>query len=206
MATMNRPIIFVDCETTGLEPDADIWEFAGIRSNPDGASEQLHLFIKHSRAECSQLPESFLADHRARFPHHPNSRREAANKICAFLGQRDGEGKPIWIGSAPDFDAQRVGRLIRRHANRRSEWVSSPLGGHQEWYPRQPEWDHQLVGVVPLMLGYLAAKGEPIPEHRSEALSRAIGVDPDQFERHTALGDVLWTVAIYDRVMGVDHV
>lgn len=113
------------------------------------------------------------------------SQRDASKVIDAFTGKSGGD-RPILIGSAPDFDAQHIQRIMRRAG-------------------RKPEWDHQLVGVVPLMLGYLAAKGLPIPAHKSEALSRACGVEPDDFERHTAMGDVLWTMAIYDRVMGVDH-
>lgn len=186
------PLIFIDTETTGLQMDADIWEFAAIRRSPDGTSgETLHLFIKHEWSKCSQLPPDFYADHVARFPSHDAAvaQRDAAQQIRRFLRQENGQEKPIWVGSAPDFDASRVERLV---SNLVSTW--------------SPEWDHQLIGVVPLMLGYLAsASRDPMPEHKSEALSRAIGVDPDQFERHTALGDVLWTMAIYDRVMGADH-
>lgn len=34
----------------------------------------------------------------------------------------------------------------------------------------------------------------------SEEISRAMGVNPDDFERHSALGDVLWARAIWDRI------
>lgn len=40
------------------------------------------------------------------------------------------------------------------------------------------------------------------PPWDSEAVSRAVGVNPDDFERHTAMGDVRWAMAIYDAVMG----
>lgn len=35
----------------------------------------------------------------------------------------------------------------------------------------------------------------------SDNLSRMVGVDPDRFDRHTAMGDALWTQAIYDRIV-----
>lgn len=183
-------LIFVDCETTGLEPSADIWEFAGIRRRADGICEELHLFIEHDWQKCSQLPPDFYADHIARFPSHDTAteKQAAAHQIRRFMRQESNQEKPIWVGSAPDFDASRVEQMV-------SNFVST-------W---KPEWDHQMIGVVPLMLGYLAAKGLPIPAHKSEDLSRACGVEPNDFERHTAMGDVLWTMAIYDRVMGADH-
>ena len=43
-------LIFIDTETTGLEPSADIWEFAGIRRRADGSQECLHLFIEQGGA------------------------------------------------------------------------------------------------------------------------------------------------------------
>lgn len=188
-------LIFIDTETTGLEPSADIWEFAGIRRRADGISEALHLFIEHDWSKCAKLPESFLADHHARFPGHDlaTKRLTAARKINEFVKASSVPDvavtdKPVLIGSAPDFDAGMITRFIQSET---SSW--------------RPTWDHQLIGVVPLMLGYLAAKGMPIPAHKSEDLSRAIGVEPDDFERHTAMGDVLWTMAIYGRVMGADH-
>ena len=34
-----------------------------------------------------------------------------------------------------------------------------------------------------------------------EQLSRKLDVDPDGYERHTAVGDVRWVCALYDRIM-----
>ena len=54
-----------------------------------------------------------------------------------------------------------------------------------------------------LAVGYLAGRGEPLPPlpWNSDNLSRMVGVDPDRFDRHTAMGDALWTQAIYDRIV-----
>ncbi len=40
-----------------------------------------------------------------------------------------------------------------------------------------------------------------IPPWDSNKLSLAVGVDPDDFDRHTALGDARWAKAIYERVI-----
>ena len=36
----------------------------------------------------------------------------------------------------------------------------------------------------------------------SDEISRVVGVDPDDFDRHTALGDARWARAIYDAITG----
>ena len=64
---MSAPLVFMDTETTGLSLADDIWEFAGIRREPDGSEVRLHLFITHDRDKAAHLPESFRADLAARF-------------------------------------------------------------------------------------------------------------------------------------------
>jgi hypothetical protein len=55
---------------------------------------------------------------------------------------------------------------------------------------------HEVAGDEAVPSGLLT------PPWDSEALSRALGVDPDTFARHTAMGDVRWAMAIHDQVMG----
>jgi hypothetical protein len=83
-----------------------------------------------------------------------------------------------------------------------------------------PTWHYHLVDVEALAAGVVAemrrntrggmtwgrgcAIGDPIspePPWSSSDLSRAMGVDPDDFDRHTALGDAQWAKAIYEAVM-----
>jgi hypothetical protein len=78
-------------------------------------------------------------------------------------------------------------------------------------------WHYHLIDVEALAAGWIAAQSGPVPiliaganvglvsgrpPWRSEELSRAVGVDPDDFDRHTALGDARWAKAIYEAVMG----
>jgi len=175
-----------------LEPaptmDADIWEFAAVRRAPGGQETSLHLFIEHDPAKCWRLPESFAADHQSRFPacHGATTARSAMSQIYHFL-EPDEETTLFWVGSAPDFDATRVQILLEKLP-----------------WPPAPRWNHQLIGIVPLMLGHLRAQlGELPPQPwKSEQLSRLVGVDPDAFARHTAMGDVEWTMAVWDTIMG----
>ena len=97
------------------------------------------------------------------------------------------------MGAVPNFDTERLALLLRAHGF-------------------EPPWHYHLIDVENLAVGYLAGRGDnPAPDAigrhvslpwDSNALSLAVGVDPDRFARHTAMGDVLWARAIYDTVMG----
>lgn len=102
------------------------------------------------------------------------------------------------LGMVPSFDEERLRRLLVR------------LG-------QCPGWHYRPVDVETLAAGYRAGRADqtirsggyvgeefvPAIPWKSDALSKAIGVDPDQFDRHTALGDARWTRAIYDLVYPV---
>jgi hypothetical protein len=96
------------------------------------------------------------------------------------------------VGAVISFDEERLRRLLRRHH-------------------ACPTWHYHLIDVENLAVGWIAATGQrtctsPHPEidppWNSDVLSSAVGVDVDQFDRHTALGDARWAKAIYDAVMG----
>lgn len=191
-------LLFLDTETTGLHPDRDeIWEIAAVLV--DGRTEaEFHVYVEHSADLCRELPESFRLDHAARYPidcmtgvvKDPNqpllnlrSRAGAADDLVDFIGGT----RPLLVGAVPSFDQQRLGRLIR-----------ATQGPHA----REP-WHYHLQDVETLIVGYLRGAGHEIPAapYDSNALSRAVGVDPDRFERHTAMGDVRWAMALWDAVM-----
>jgi hypothetical protein len=59
--------------------------------------------------------------------------------------------------------------------------------------------------VPTLAHGWLLGAGKPVPRRpdgtvKSDDLSRAVGVDPDDYYRHTALGDCRWMRDLYDAV------
>jgi hypothetical protein len=183
-------LVFLDTETTGLAIDADIWEFAAVRREDDGSETDLHLFIEHDEAKCKNLPESFLADHYARFPSHgrETKRRDAAWEIYHFIqgGLLDSPDKPHVVGAVPNFDTERLSRMFRVVIEQRKD-----------------PWHHHLIDVENLVVGWLAGRGKASPSRPwdSNELSRLVGVDPDDFVRHSAMGDARWAMAIYDAVM-----
>jgi hypothetical protein len=182
-------IAFVDTETTGLSLDDDIWEFAAIVREEDGTETTCHMFIQHDFLKCAELPEPFRSDHEARFA--PGAlaepQEQAAERIAALLANRI-----HIVGAVPNFDTERLALLLCR-------------------FGIQPGWHYHLIDVEALAVGYLhgrwAASGAAgvrdvsLPWNSND-LSRAVGVDPDQFDRHTALGDAKWARAIYDAITG----
>lgn len=179
------PIVFLDTETTGLALTDDIWEFAGIRREADGATSELHLFIEHDVHKCHDLPASFRADHGARWDQGEEvGRGFAAHAIGDFTA-----GAHI-VGAVPNFDTERIAILMQRCGYK-------------------PTWHYHLIDVENLAVGYLMGvhrgRGADILldlPWDSDELSRMVGIEPPIDARHTAMGDALWAMAIYDRVMG----
>ncbi len=200
-------IVFMDTETLGLDIDAPVWEFAAIRRGPlgpngDVVERELHIQIQHHAEPWltgpDALPEQFAADYRARFdPSDAYGQSGAAQVIASFLS-----GRPHIIGAVPSFDTERI-----RHQLLRPNGIPDP-------------WHYHLIDVENVVMGYLhgvAARAidearmrgeepDPVlvnrsgPPYKSDDLSRAVNVNPEQFDRHTAMGDVLWTRAQWDAV------
>lgn len=186
-------IVFLDTECLGLSIDSPIWELAAIRRDADGTETQLHMFIQHHPRpwiDDPKLPDSFKDDYRARYDERSSwSDDEAAWRLEEFMS-----GRPHVVGAVPNFDTERIAHQLLR-----------PNDIHEPWH-------YHLIDVENLSVGYLAGRaacgdfdaGLAMPDlpWDSNALSRAVGVDPDEFERHTAMGDVLWVKAQYDAVTG----
>ena len=60
-----------------------------------------------------------------------------------------------------------------------------------------PGWHYHLVDVEAIAAGMTRTP----PPWNSNDLSLAVGVDPEQFDRHTALGDARWAKAVYEAAM-----
>lgn len=183
-------LVFLDTETTGLSLQDDIWEIAAIRREPDGQQTGYHCFVQHDPEKCSKLPESFFSDHMRRFNQNVAKRpHEAAELISLLMVDR-----PHVVGAVPNFDTERLAILLRR-------------------YGFEPGWHYHLIDVENLAVGWLAGRAAENPgggvsgavnlPWDSDELSRVCGVEPPgEGERHTAIGDVHWAMALYDRIMG----
>ena len=191
-------IVFMDTETLGLDPDAPVWEFAAIRRSQDGSEQQFHCFIDHYPLPwIDSLPEQFANDYRARYsPVRALRQWDAVEMI-----ERATKGAHV-VGAVPNFDTERLQRMRKR---------VGVLSGREPWH-------YHLIDIENVVVGYLVGVGKQayndgripdeldlskvMPPWKSDDLSRAVGVDPEAFERHTAMGDVRWVMAQWDAVMG----
>lgn len=196
---MTAPICFLDCETAGLEPGPDvIWEFAGVRREPDGGEFELHLFIAHNLDKAASLPAPFRRDHDTRFGLSSCiTREDAARQIKEFLDYA-GTGKPHVVGAVPSFDTERVTLLLAAfglkpghhyHLQDAENWAGGYLAARAVYDPSLTADQRDLMASL------------THPPYDSGALSRAVGVEPPGAGvRHTAMGDVRWCIALWDAI------
>lgn len=179
-------VLFIDCESTGLDPRVHVpWEVAVVE--PDGTE---HVWcwrpVTHVLEDASAQALAIGGFHN-RAPQMAATEVEhaAAADIVALT-----EGN-VLVGSNPSFDVAML-----------TPWLRA--------WGLEPAWHHRPVCVATMAYGWLhgydQAAGECIDlPWRSDDLSRSCGVDPDRFDRHTALGDALWVKAWFERLTGDDR-
>lgn len=89
-----------------------------------------------------------------------NTPEVAAESIAQVLS-----GKHI-VAAVPDFDAWFLAKILRE-------------------YNHAPAWHYHLIDIETLIAG----KYEIHPPYDSDELIMRLGIDPNSYERHTALGD-----------------
>lgn len=176
-------LVFLDVETLGLDRMAPIWEFAAIRVTAGGEELCRQAFqIRHEAAFWPEsLPESFRRDYEARYDEDSALWTwDAAKRVQAIT-----DGGAEIAGSNASFDLDRLLILLQR----------AGIG--------EPNWYHHPLDIPSMARGFLRRSGVVLtPPYRSDAVSMALGVDPADFARHTAMGDVEWCLAQWRLIEG----
>jgi hypothetical protein len=200
-----RRALVIDTETTSLTPDYEtgagvIWELAVIdradgtrhlwRMEPDLAKAdpgalQVGRFYErtlkmswHSSDTGGERPEAVYDLHAADWAYWSQPRALAA--VLAPLLDR-----ATLIAANPTFDAGFLAAFLRR-------------------YGQAPTWHYRLRDIGSMAWGYLQAKHLPhhIPlvamDASTDDFARALRVEPDDYERHTAMGDCQLADAMLD--------
>jgi DNA polymerase III epsilon subunit-like protein len=173
-------LAFVDTETTGLDRH-EVWEVGLILRGHPTHSEDVEvtwqLPVDLGRAEADALRVGHF---------HERCRDEtgAWGPRLTQLGTFATEFA-LWtrgatlVGANPAFDVAFLSRLLRSNG-------------------ACPEWHYRVVDVESLVAGHTH---EPIRGLKDSAT--AVGIDPEAYETHTAMGDAQLARDIYDAVMGV---
>ncbi|WP_435108132.1 hypothetical protein [Nocardiopsis synnemataformans] len=117
----------------------------------------------------------------------PEDPRLVASRLARILAGS------VVIGSNPTFDKDMLTPLFAEHG--------------QVWAAHYRMVDVITLGAGRLMgspreelreTGYLP----PTPPYKTTDISRAFGIDPGDYARHTALGDCRWVKALFEAITG----
>jgi hypothetical protein len=209
---MSRRALILDCETTSLWPDypgrtGTIWELATIEY---GTGRTEHVW----RAE----PDLAVADPGAlqvnRYYEATRKMRQRDVKVHDLAGMDLSARVASW--SDPALLAAEVARrldgvtLICASPTFDAPYVSAFLTAYGQ--SRQP-WHHRARDIGSMAWGYLnglrhryAGDEDAVPlpplDASTDDFARALAVDPDSFERHSALGDCRLAAAMLDVILG----
>jgi len=177
-------IVFLDTETTGLDAaQHDVWEIAAILRQ-DGADTEHHWMLKPdlSNADPDALRINGFWARTVGVTYEED--KAVAESVTMLLADA------VVIGSNPGFDKEFLAPFLRGEG---FCWAAH----------------YRPLDVVTLAAGFLRgldeAHKEPstfTPRVSAHEVSRAVGVDPDDYDRHTALGDARWVRDLYDAVTG----
>ncbi len=226
---MNRPVIIVDCETTSLVPNyasrtGEIWELAMIerdcgamrlyRMEPDiSRANGKALSVGRFHERTAEMRQPWLAEVQ---PGHGaiwdltepgdafwSSPADLAPHVAGLL-----DGATL-VAANPAFDAGFLSAFLSHYGCKTAPWhyrlrdIGSMAWGWLNGYEAAMQIAAAEVPVARELLATLAGT-MPVPgaDAGTEDFARALGIDPGQFDRHTALGDCRLVAAMLDVIEG----
>lgn len=215
-------LCYVDCETTGLDPDRhQVWELAIIVEDPgeDPKEYVWQVPVDLSLADPNALRIGRFYERRLKVNPIVNQARMhsvlwPSDEKWTSAGALETTAETVaglldgahMVGATPSFDASFLAPWLRAHG-------------------QCPTWHYHLVDIEALAAGRVAGacmgespdgnRGIAVrgsddltyvtgePPWKSSDLSLAVGVDPGDYDRHTALGDAKWARGVYRAVMGL---
>jgi DNA polymerase III epsilon subunit-like protein len=176
-------LVFVDTETTGLDPvDHTIWEVAAI-VREDHTADPIHDVEHVFQLQLTER-DLALADPEALKINQFHERRletglwslEKFAEVFSYLTL-----DAHLVGANVSFDAERLRMILN--------FAEVPIG-----------WSYHLVDTESIVLGYQMARAvKPQFPFRGADLVRQVGLDPTAYPAHTAVGDARMVRDVFDR-------
>ncbi|MFI6228605.1 exonuclease domain-containing protein [Micromonospora echinospora] len=180
--TADRPLVWLDTETTRLDHNRRPWEVAAIVRQP-GQTDTEHVWLidaddlDMANADPKSLEFNRFWD---RHPSGGKTTEAVVSEVWALYELVKLTKDAIICGSNPSFDTEMLAARMRAQG-------------------LAPRWHYHPEDVPSVARGWLLAKGIPAPR-KSDAISLACGVDPSAYDRHTALGDCRWLRDLSDLI------
>lgn len=185
---MIRPYAFVDIESTRADHAKRIWELALIVDRHNGKPVECEWLIESSSLDLGNADPKAL-EVGGFYQRHPQAAR-------GFI--HTGDLYPEYVALA-EFEH------LTRHAvlfANNTPFDTSGLDTRMRAVNILPSWHYKPKDVIDMAHGWLLGRGIEVPAKddgtwSSEAISLACGVDPADYDRHTALGDCRWIRALF---------
>ena len=169
------PIVFIDTETLGLEPERHaIWEVGLIARIPGEAPLEREWTVQLAPDEIAAADPTALRLNRF-YERYDDAtatpKREVALEIAKLTAG-------AWlVGAVPSFDALRIESFLR-------------------YQGLSPAWHHRLVCVETLAAARLGVR----PGWDPKKLSEMLGVERPDDTKHSAMADARWAMRMFDAV------
>lgn len=192
------PLIFADCETTGLCPDIHVpWEIAWTTAvHRDGvlelnASRVFYVELTERQLRLASPAALDIGRFHQRYGVGQGQRPIGYLDVVMILQadtfnvsrQVEGEPLPHLVGAVPSFD----------HNMLCHQWLGWPDFGEGLWH-------YHLIDVETLAAGKLNLP----PPYSSSELTAALGIQVDESTKHTAAGDCNWAIQMYAAVYDLE--
>lgn len=178
-------LIFLDTETTSLDRySRQVWDVAYIiRRSNEQIHRQFFVYVDLAKADNTSLN---IGRYYERHPDPYNNGKlgqsDSTWKLkspaeAARIVAEDFRGA-ILIGAVPSFDEETLARLLKDNG-------------------LVPTWHYHLVDIESMAAAQLRAR----PPWNFDTLLAAYGLTYDEKDRHTAQGDAVMVMKLYDAIM-----
>lgn len=207
---MTRRTLIVDTETTSLEPDYEtgtgvIWELATV----EHASGEAHLWRmepKLALADPGALRVGKYYERTAGMLHHSIDSHSPSPSPHDLASHGPGVSA-YW--SVPAVLAPEVARLLDdvTIVGANPAFDAGFLTAFLRHHGQAPTWHYRLRDIGSLAYGWLKGRKRgdewvPAFDASTDDFARALGLNPDRQDRHSALGDCLLAGAMLDVITG----
>ena len=205
----NVPLVFVDTETTGLSYNRQTWEVAMVRDEPDGSTERVEFMLPVTghKTDTPILGNEINEESLKISKFHERHPQGFGGNTAAEYITHDKAAKEIYrmtkgahmVGMCPDFDAFNLWRIL----------ISQGIN--------ELPWYYQLIDVDILSAGNDIGHDRygrslvvdwsnryPTLPYDTDEATRRYGLSIKEEDRHTAMGDTLWTREFYYAIVGGD--